>query len=423
MTMYHIYNHKNDSFEDLRCSVNFMEHPNGVSGSVVAIDSNRVFKKYHDEVLREHNELLHERIWHQIKNEILVQNIKMSQFPQFSCFAWPHSPVYSEQRTTDEAFVGFVMERRNNFFCLDDVFGGTGKKSNSYRPLSPAHKAACLSGISFVAHKLHSKNVFIGDVNGQNILIDSSTLCPFIVDCDSFQFSSGGKMFYADCGRSEYSSPNLLRTVNGSKSGWLGAKRTLQDEVFSLSVVIFQTLFEGVHPFAYKGKGNSGIKDAILSGKYPHNHKTLSPPQYFSSALSSKLPSNIWKIFHRVFSEPESHNVTMQEWETALRNYGLELQGKPSLKNGPRQSTNEGLWNTDTTIKTSKKPPVSGKKAVPKKPPKPVAPQTPPVQPPPINKINPPAPSLLDKIKDHFDDISGILIWVIIAVLFILWTI
>lgn len=88
--------------------------------------------------------------------------------------------------------------------------------------------------------KLHKANIFMGDINPKNILVDK-TCNVFFIDVDSYQFGE----YLCPVGMPEYMSPELHnKGVTLSE-----VKRTLKDEQFAITTLIYRILFLNALPF------------------------------------------------------------------------------------------------------------------------------------------------------------------------------
>ena len=98
-------------------------------------------------------------------------------------------------------------------------------------------------------NKLHSRNIFLVDVKPQNIAINTSTNEVIILDCDGFAFEKDGVKYPAGLVSSDYIAPEV--TINKLAPKTLG----LGQDLYALSVIIFQILNRGLHPYSGISKG------------------------------------------------------------------------------------------------------------------------------------------------------------------------
>lgn len=154
-----------------------------------------------------------------------------------SVAAWPVGMLYK-----DTLPVGFTMPLLASQHPLHDLFGPRRRQSlfpNAHWSFL-VHTAINLSRAFEV---LHDRNVVVGDVNSNNVVVfrDSTSR---LIDCDSFQIRSNGTVFRCNVGVAEYQPPEL------QGGDFARIDRLPQHDLFGLAVMIFQLLFVGKHPFA-----------------------------------------------------------------------------------------------------------------------------------------------------------------------------
>jgi DNA-binding helix-hairpin-helix protein with protein kinase domain len=180
-------------------------------------------------------------------------------------------------------------------------------------------KDICIVAYNFchAVQALHAKGYVIGDINESNALItEDAYVC--IIDTDSMQVKSEDKLFRCTVGKAEYTP----RELQGKR--FEQVDRSLEHDHFSLAILVFQLLMNGMHPFygAYKGANDPpSISERIKNGICPFfvNYPDWSPPP---TALSiNTLPPNIVKLFRRCFVDGHnspSHRPNDSEWIKAL---------------------------------------------------------------------------------------------------------
>ena len=112
---------------------------------------------------------------------------------------------------------------------------------------------------------MHNAGIVIGDVNHGNILVspDGTIL---LIDCDSFQVQSGGKIFTCDVGVPLFTAPELQGVA------LRGVRRTPEHDCFGLATLLFHLLYLGRHPFAgrFLGQGDMPIEKAISDYRFAY---------------------------------------------------------------------------------------------------------------------------------------------------------
>ena len=144
---------------------------------------------------------------------------------------------------------------------------------------------------------VHEHGCVIGDINHSSILVQSNGTVN-LIDADSFQLTVGDKFFFCTVGVPEYTPPEL-QEKNLSK-----VIRTIHHDAFGLSVLIFQLLFMGRHPFIGSGyKGELRLEKSIKNGWFAYHSKNpvgMRPPP--GAMTLDKLPDEISELLIRSFS-------------------------------------------------------------------------------------------------------------------------
>lgn len=172
---------------------------------------------------------------------------------------------------------------------------------------------------------LHETNLVVGDVNHGNIGVSTQATVKFY-DCDSFQVTVNGKQFLCEVGISTHTPPEL------QGKSFRGVVRTANHDLFGMSVMIFQLLFMGRHPFAgvNLASSDSTIETAITEFRFAYGsgaptRKMRQPPATLAlEAVSQPVAT----LFERAFSR---EGVTRgrpqaQEWVAALETLAKQLK-------------------------------------------------------------------------------------------------
>lgn len=175
---------------------------------------------------------------------------------------------------------------------------------------------------------LHQKDIILGDINPQNIMINSYDDV-YLVDTDSYQI----KNFSCPVGTIEYTAPE----IQGKKySDFL---RTKNQEYFAVATLLFTILMPGQLPYTALGSGT--VQEAI-------KNKTFSYP--LGDDINWKTPKGNWEIiwndfsyelkeaFYNVFKLDKRLNIN--EWIKILKLYKNDIQNNevskeifPSMQN------------------------------------------------------------------------------------------
>ncbi len=217
----------------------------GGEGSVYLTDTGLVCKIYKKEKL---TNIKKEKIELMLSNKIEYEGI-----------CWPVGKAYNKKRQ----FVGYLMNKAE---------GRELQKSVFIKPLLKKYfphwtKRNLLELILTILDKikyLHDRNVIIGDINPLNILVKSETEVYF-VDTDSYQI----EQYPCPVGTVNYTPPEL------QGKDYKTFLRTIENEYFALSTLMFMILFPGKPPYSRRGGSDpaTNIKDTNFSYPYGQNRK------------------------------------------------------------------------------------------------------------------------------------------------------
>lgn len=236
---------------------------------------------------------------------------------------WPSALLYKSPAKNDVA--GFLMPRIDtNIFQKALVYIMPDQRRMRFGGgVTWKHLVAAATNISSSVDAIHQRGYCIGDLNESNLLIAPNALIS-IIDCDSFQVSDTrhGNTYRSLVGKGEYSPPELMG------KDFAQVDRTIASDSFSLAILLFQLLMEGVHPYGAKGRlvdGAPNPEAKILLGHFPHTMRSrdVAPPD--GAPPFENLHPEIQRLFERCFTvgnRNASARPTAQEWYSVLR--GLE---------------------------------------------------------------------------------------------------
>ena len=145
----------------------------------------------------------------------------------------------------------------------------------------------------FVIHKF---GYVIGDVNEGNILVNNEA-CVRLTDCDSFQVRAGDRLYYCEVGVAQFTPPEILSSKH------FRMERTANHDNFGLSILSFQHLFFGRHP--YSGKEDMPLEKSIAELRFAYGKnsalKSIAPPP--NSVGLSVVPAQVAALFEHAFAE------------------------------------------------------------------------------------------------------------------------
>ncbi|MGU5545211.1 hypothetical protein ACV1CV_12615 [Aeromonas veronii] len=246
--------------------------------------------------------------------------------------AWPLLTVFDDQGH----WLGYAMQRamgrpirgfRNPALVRRD-FPGLGR----------AQLVRALCDLLTTVQTLHRHQIFLGDINLDNFLLDTANHRFWLIDGDSFQLTLDGVCYPCPVGQESMIPPEHQGCDLASV--W----RTPESDTFSLTVLVFMLLMSGRHPFEHVG--GSRVADNIRQGHFPYGQSIrpgrqgavpLGPWYNWWSHLSYQLKSIFMQTFGPGATRP-AERVSLAELATRLRQYGWSIeQGRLSDELWPAQ--------------------------------------------------------------------------------------
>ncbi|MFT3827979.1 MAG: protein kinase [Chitinophagaceae bacterium] len=259
-----------------------------------------------------------------VKRNKLQYMVSMQQSSIHSFAAWPKDLLFD----ASGVITGFTMRRLDGYVPLHMLFSPLDRKKmfpdKGYNFLS--HVAR---NLATALHQLHTAGIVIGDINEGNILVDNKGFIAFI-DCDSFQLNKGSQYYYCEVGITRYTPPELLE-----RGSFENVVRTINTDSFSLSILLFQLLFMGRHPYAGRNLSKEDIDEekAIRTGEFAYSlhkkNKKLSPP--LNSLDIHHVPDTIVELLHQAFEQKDNRPlpaVWAKELDTLTKNMAVCQQSK-----------------------------------------------------------------------------------------------
>lgn len=238
--------------------------------------------------------------------------------------AWPNDILFDN----NGSFQGYVMPKatsKSPVLCAfipterDRLFGNYSWK---YAPKIAYNLAA---SVAF----LHDQTgITLGDMNTENFLIDSDGYIT-LIDADSFNITHNGHCYKCKAGVPDMLAPEL----QGKDLALPTTQFTRESDCFSLAVLIFQILVNGVHPFGMpnsaaggQSSGRNAVVSNIVSGYCPY--VTGATNKCNAEAPNMQMfPQYIRALFDRAFDysaqtairkETIAKRPSAREWVLAL---------------------------------------------------------------------------------------------------------
>jgi DNA-binding helix-hairpin-helix protein with protein kinase domain len=211
-----------------------------------------------------------------------------------SLTAWPVELL----RTKGGSPCGLLMPRVSGHKDIHNLFSPKSRKvefpNADWRFLI---RTAANTARAFAV--IHDTGCVIGDVNHGSIIVSSKATVR-LIDCDSFQVTSGGQRFLCEVGVPDFTPPEL------QGKSFKGVVRSQNHDNFGLAILVFRLLFMGRHPFAgrFLGRGEMPIEKAILEFRFPYgNRRTavqMEPPPNTPEITTASIA--IAQLLERAFA-------------------------------------------------------------------------------------------------------------------------
>lgn len=162
---------------------------------------------------------------------------------------------------------------------------------------------------------LHMHNIIAGDIQLKNALIYTSST-QYLIDMDSVQVGN----LPCPVGTEEFTDPRLWGR------DFSGFVRTLEDEDYSIAMLVFTVLFCGLHPYATR-KGAETLREEIVNRNFPYtldNSDTEHIPLGGYDHIWEYLPENLRIMLYKTFREGKSYEAVC--WRAAVEEYMRDLE-------------------------------------------------------------------------------------------------
>jgi len=189
---------------------------------------------------------------------------------------------------------------------------------------------------------LHSRNIFIGDYNLLNFLCDNTNNKVTMIDCDSYQVVINEKFFPCPVG-----SPDLTPIEHHNKD-FKQLKRTFESENFSLSIILFECLMLGRHPYDKVGGDDplTNLRNAYFPyGKGRGGEIPKGPWYNIWSHMSYRIKSLFIQTFTEGVKDP-TKRTNINTWHQEISIYLSEMNkgwhNKEIIPNQPKAKVYRG---------------------------------------------------------------------------------
>lgn len=241
----------------------------------------------------------------------------------------------------DDEFVGYLMGKAAGIPLLKLI--ADGAVESEFRRLYPEMTKIdlidiCLSFLDAI-EELHKRDIIVGDLNANNILVDPTNNTVHLIDADSYQYA-GGK-FPCNVGVEKYTSPEFLEN-HESKI------RTEQNELFVVARILCEVLMMVDNPYNSKVSEGDPVRD-MLDGRFRYTFEFIGEggARIDNSEAPSKdlqirwgqLPRPIKNAFGNTFHKDGKYwnpgnRRTASVWINYLKSYRAEIEESIATGNG-----------------------------------------------------------------------------------------
>lgn len=148
--------------------------------------------------------------------------------------AYPEIPVYD---LLDNKFLGFMMKYYPypKYIPLFELKFSNNTLTYGETMLNDLNVFKLFDRLFLYCRILHKAGIILGDINPENILVDSVTGTPVLVDFDSVQIGS----FYCNTRRNDYVDPTVKVDGHGRYKYFIYSTNS---DIFTLSLIFYETV-------------------------------------------------------------------------------------------------------------------------------------------------------------------------------------
>ena len=238
---------------------------------------------------------------------------------------------FPEDIIVDESnnFLGYIMDKAEGKPLAVAAIGKRNEKYNKRHLIRWCQKI--LEKIDY----LHSHKMIMGDLNVNNILLNLEEETIYFVDVDSYQVDNYLCPTYTD----NFLAPYL------TKESIAKNKRTVLDDNYAVSVLMFYLLMQGKFPYIQSNTDKEYLQLKI-EGAFPYPFGEISQKnapsgeaRYIWSFFTKSMKKEFWNTFSEGGTYFKSHQyITPKRWIELLNNYSSTLSNKGSLNHFDKMS-------------------------------------------------------------------------------------
>lgn len=209
------------------------------------------------------------------RQEKLKSMVQITNTSLLGSCAWPVDVLF-DSKSGD--ICGFTMHEVTESEPIHHFYSPSWRKQN--QPNASWDNLLQLAlNLTAAFRVVHQLGIIVGDVNPNSLRVRKNGRV-VLIDADSFQISHAGVTYGCKVGVPSFTAPELLTANKPFKL----LTRSLNHDLFGLSLLLFHLLFMGRHPFAgiYSGRGDTPLETHIKEYRYAyaldHVRRGLLPP-------------------------------------------------------------------------------------------------------------------------------------------------
>ena len=247
--------------------------------------------------------------------------------PHIARLCWPTAMLYAE----GGAWVGYLMPKARGRELAQTVFHpGRNNASLTKQGWTRRSLAEIAANVAAVFERMHAQGILMGDVNPRNFMVTQDCQVS-LVDCDSYQF--GG--YRCPVGTPLYTPPEVHKRMRADGRENYGYERTVENERYSLAVLLFEILMLGKPPYESRNTNNADVVQAIITGDFPYPYHSDDEDQK-AAANGLQAPVGRWRQiwshmtyqvktdFYNTFTNHK--RLSAGEWEKSMREYARMIE-------------------------------------------------------------------------------------------------
>ena len=241
--------------------------------------------------------------------------------------AWPTDYLLD----SNSQFVGFVMPKVIGKKSLVWACNMNDRQQLFNGKYTWKHSVVVAYNLAWALSQVHAAGAVVGDMNSNNILVDSSGHIT-LIDCDSFNiWDASGTEYKCTVGMEEA----LPAELQGRDLSRPTSQFTVQSDDFALAIHIFNLLCNNCHPFtcpnkAASSKNQNSVLVNITNGHCPYIRGQKGAQD---APDMRQFPDDLMKLFRRAFEYDNntailpatiSRRPSATEWTNALYPYASD---------------------------------------------------------------------------------------------------